>query len=215
MKKTGRNDPCPCGSGTKYKQCCLRQAKPPAVSGHADALPKAMDWLASRHKDAVQDAIDDYFFGGLDDEAFDRIEDLPDEMYGVVMLNAMEWLLADGVIEYQGEDREASGLLLGPGGPALTADERRWLESLVGQPLRLYEVLETSPGEGMLLKDVLAPSRPAVYVQEKSGSCYLDPYDLVAVRVVPFDGLHQASGAAYPSPRAASWDLIEELRHEL
>lgn len=23
-KKTGRNDPCPCGSGKKYKKCCLR-----------------------------------------------------------------------------------------------------------------------------------------------------------------------------------------------
>jgi len=22
--KVGRNDPCPCGSGKKYKQCCLR-----------------------------------------------------------------------------------------------------------------------------------------------------------------------------------------------
>jgi hypothetical protein len=22
--KTGRNDPCPCGSGQKYKRCCLR-----------------------------------------------------------------------------------------------------------------------------------------------------------------------------------------------
>jgi uncharacterized protein len=22
--KVGRNDPCPCGSGRKYKQCCLR-----------------------------------------------------------------------------------------------------------------------------------------------------------------------------------------------
>ncbi|WP_181942728.1 SEC-C metal-binding domain-containing protein, partial [Klebsiella pneumoniae] len=21
--KIGRNDPCPCGSGKKYKQCCL------------------------------------------------------------------------------------------------------------------------------------------------------------------------------------------------
>jgi|GEM_PF-4194091 hypothetical protein len=25
MMKTGRNDPCPCGSGKKYKQCCLRR----------------------------------------------------------------------------------------------------------------------------------------------------------------------------------------------
>ena len=27
---TGRNDPCPCGSGRKYKRCCLnRQADTP------------------------------------------------------------------------------------------------------------------------------------------------------------------------------------------
>ena len=25
--KVGRNDPCPCGSGLKYKQCCLRKNK--------------------------------------------------------------------------------------------------------------------------------------------------------------------------------------------
>ena len=26
MKKIGRNDPCPCGSGKKYKHCCLDRA---------------------------------------------------------------------------------------------------------------------------------------------------------------------------------------------
>jgi len=24
-KKVGRNDPCPCGSGKKYKKCCLQR----------------------------------------------------------------------------------------------------------------------------------------------------------------------------------------------
>jgi preprotein translocase subunit SecA len=27
-EKTGRNDPCPCGSGKKYKQCCMRRNRP-------------------------------------------------------------------------------------------------------------------------------------------------------------------------------------------
>jgi len=27
--KVGRNDPCPCGSGLKYKKCCLGKVKPP------------------------------------------------------------------------------------------------------------------------------------------------------------------------------------------
>ena len=26
-KKVGRNDPCPCGSGKKYKNCCLNSGK--------------------------------------------------------------------------------------------------------------------------------------------------------------------------------------------
>ena len=28
MTKTGRNDPCPCGSGKKYKQCCWNKRLP-------------------------------------------------------------------------------------------------------------------------------------------------------------------------------------------
>jgi len=29
MAKIGRNDPCPCGSGSKYKRCCLLAVAPP------------------------------------------------------------------------------------------------------------------------------------------------------------------------------------------
>jgi SEC-C motif len=38
MGKIGRNDPCPCGSGKKFKKCCLplQQDTPPAAS----PLPK-------------------------------------------------------------------------------------------------------------------------------------------------------------------------------
>ena len=26
-QRVGRNDPCPCGSGKKYKNCCMRLAR--------------------------------------------------------------------------------------------------------------------------------------------------------------------------------------------
>ena len=29
-ERVGRNDPCPCGSGKKYKQCCMRKSTPAA-----------------------------------------------------------------------------------------------------------------------------------------------------------------------------------------
>jgi len=28
VRKVGRNDPCPCGSGLKYKKCCLNKDQP-------------------------------------------------------------------------------------------------------------------------------------------------------------------------------------------
>ena len=33
-KKIGRNDPCPCGSGKKYKACCAASAAPPPPQQH-------------------------------------------------------------------------------------------------------------------------------------------------------------------------------------
>jgi uncharacterized protein YecA (UPF0149 family) len=31
VPRAGRNDPCPCGSGNKYKRCCLRRHPQPAM----------------------------------------------------------------------------------------------------------------------------------------------------------------------------------------
>jgi hypothetical protein len=46
----GRNEPCPCGSGRKYKQCCLnkdetkaRQARAKAAAKEAKAAKKSGD----------------------------------------------------------------------------------------------------------------------------------------------------------------------------
>lgn len=33
MPKPGRNDPCPCGSGQKYKKCCEAKAAESKMSG--------------------------------------------------------------------------------------------------------------------------------------------------------------------------------------
>ena len=35
-KKIGRNDPCSCNSGKKYKQCCLKNAPKPYAEIEAD-----------------------------------------------------------------------------------------------------------------------------------------------------------------------------------
>ncbi|WP_020483079.1 tetratricopeptide repeat-containing sulfotransferase family protein [Methylomonas sp. MK1] len=52
--KFGRNDPCPCGSGKKYKACCLKQAEAaarPVQPSVNDALTQA--WQAVARRDMV------------------------------------------------------------------------------------------------------------------------------------------------------------------
>ncbi|MFC1716153.1 tetratricopeptide repeat protein [Candidatus Poribacteria bacterium] len=36
MDKVGRNDPCPCGSGKKYKKCCMKKDEEQAAASHAE-----------------------------------------------------------------------------------------------------------------------------------------------------------------------------------
>jgi len=47
MNKTGRNDPCPCGSGNKYKRCCL----PKDQAAERAALAAAAELRATQEKE--------------------------------------------------------------------------------------------------------------------------------------------------------------------
>jgi len=99
--RTGRNDPCPCGSGKKYKRCCLGQEPPkplstqarpstPAPSSHSPATPA---WASAdsdpepppRPRDEWDDWHDRYrvssFAGKLDMLRAILAENHPPEFY--------------------------------------------------------------------------------------------------------------------------------------
>jgi len=41
VDRPGRNEPCPCGSGRKYKQCCLEKDEAEARAAYAKAAAEA------------------------------------------------------------------------------------------------------------------------------------------------------------------------------
>jgi hypothetical protein len=49
MKGPARNTPCPCGSGRKYKQCCLRARRP-----GFDEIAETTAWRLSRVTEAME-----------------------------------------------------------------------------------------------------------------------------------------------------------------
>ena len=51
MQKTGRNDPCPCGSGKKYKHCCLEKERAAEL---AAAIAQRVAWQEHKASPAAQ-----------------------------------------------------------------------------------------------------------------------------------------------------------------
>ena len=120
MKKVGRNDPCPCGSGKKYKQCCLKaeEAKTArAANDRSEAVPRAIQWLMLKHDQGVRQALDEGFFGTLNDDEYERLQVDHAEAFQGILVNAMEWLLAEGTLLIHGREHRVADLLLGRGGP--------------------------------------------------------------------------------------------------
>jgi tetratricopeptide (TPR) repeat protein len=50
--KTGRNDPCPCGSGKKYKKCCLNAVSP--IETNSRFFYSDLDKLSNRVPDLIK-----------------------------------------------------------------------------------------------------------------------------------------------------------------
>ena len=221
MTAAGRNDPCPCGSGKKHKQCCLRRQE--AEAGRAldrsRAVATAAAWLMSQHTDGFAEAIEDGYYRSLDDEGWELLRALPEDLREVAELNAMEWVLAEGEI-YLGEGDDAPRsrameLVLGPGGPALSPDQRAYLEAMASRPLRVYEVLESRPGEGLLLKDLLDPALNPHWVGDRRASRDIVPWQVIGVRLLPAGADWEFSLAAYPLSAELGAVIAEELPEKI
>jgi SEC-C motif len=176
MAKIKRNDPCPCGSGKKYKRCCLGKG----VSA---------DGFSREERGAALEKLESFVEKYLveeDEEAFDIFYERWDDSLEDVDPMWMEqsdaaydmWLFVDYRLQ-KGEtvvDR-----FLGRN-PPLTPGERLYLELLRNTTMRLYEIMDLSPGESVTLRDVLDNTR--VTVNERSGSRSMQKYTLVAARIM-------------------------------
>lgn len=196
---TGRNDPCPCGSGKKYKQCCLRAADQAIMQkAHDGAAERAIDWLMKRHQNAVSAAFDEMIFHGLSDSERDALHGLDKETWQGIQVNATEWLLAEGHILINGQHIRVSDALMGRGGPLFTVGQRHWIEQLARQSLRLYDVTDVIAGRQMTLCDSLDTETAPIIVHEVSGSKGLRIGTQIGVRLMQVENHFELSGAAYP-----------------
>mgnify|MGYP005852103365 CR=1 FL=1 len=210
-EKIGRNDPCPCGSGRKYKKCHGQAAGSASADSPAEAVSRALQWLEDRHRKAFKNEMESLLF-----EQFWPIEnpdpkEVPEDYWGMIGVNINEWLLASGELTIKGKRVSVPELVLGPGGPRLGPVQKAYLEQLSSCPLRLYYVTESRPGEGLTLVEALEQETEPLAVQERMGSQTLNAGDLLGTRVVRVGDHLELSGALYPFTRWHAAPLLNSI----
>jgi hypothetical protein len=196
--KVGRNDACPCGSGLKYKKCCLvrESAMLGAYSSgdREDALGRLDRFCERSEAEGEREAAEEEFFAPVD-----RLTDVDTRDQDV--LDAGEDMFEDW---FAFDRRGEGGLtpvehLLQDQGEGLTDGEREYLERLGRTELRLFEVTRLTP-HGLDLVDLLTNEPCSVGTSD--GSDELEVGDLLAARLMAGPAgtpIIEGSSLLYPS----------------
>jgi hypothetical protein len=197
--KIGRNDPCPCGSGRKYKHCHGREESNvvalPDDGGRA--VERAMRWLHDYRRKAFASALDALFDAVVLDAGHAPATGLDEEFAAGLQVNLIEWLLAEGTFVVKGRSVRIADELLGPDGPGFSPAQRQRIEQLRAQPLRMYTVTDVRAGVGMTLCDALDTGAEAVEVDEDLGSRAMKPGVVLGARILQLGARRELSGAMY------------------
>ncbi len=147
-KKPGRNDPCPCGSGKKAKQCHGVDAAPAdeTPAGPDSGVVKAFDWLERRHPKAMRESFTDFLFNDIWPEQGPAPKELDGDFLNTILQPINEVWFASGDIRLGARHHRVIDLVRGALGAQLSQTELSFLNELDTNWHRLYRVLESDPG---------------------------------------------------------------------
>lgn len=182
MSTVGRNDPCPCGSGKKFKRCCLAREAPPAgayTPGERESALEALLRFSMRpefepDERAAQRTFWPAALDRLSEEESRRVFKHEQSHVGYREWFAFDYRLRSGATVVE--------TFLGRQGDRLRSGERRYLERMRLSHFRLYEVAAVRPGEGLDLVDLWGGQR--LRVRERLGTRQIVQWDVLATRVV-------------------------------
>ncbi len=192
MAKTGVNDPCPCGSGKKYKKChALEESRVAGPMREAASLHAMDERLVG---DILRFALGQLGGEWCPAEAFEGLGGDPSLLPFFVPWSVYVYAL-DGVTAAE-RYRVARSARLSP-------VERSWLEAQARAWMSAWECETVTPGEGMRVRDLL--SGVVHDVIERRASQSLRARDTVLGRVVVHDDVAVFCGMHPRSlpPRAA------------
>ena len=195
--KQSRNDPCACGSGKKFKHCCLN-AGANLASAPADLLWHRMRALLDGHAIKMINFVQDAYGQSAIIEAwsaFTRRDGVELDPASPLMQLFWPWAFYYWVPDPADTEVKAKSLhglrpaeaYLAAKGRRLDPPLRHYLESLLIAPFTFFEVMACDPGQGITLRDVMTQEEYAV--TERSASKGVQRGDLLFGQLASVDSL--------------------------
>ena len=199
--RVGRNDPCPCGSGRKYKKCHLAADEAERTEERQAAGEHDLDGALTRKLSAYAMARFSFEWRHFTADFFD-----PEECLQL----AVPW----SVYHYRVQGRSVAEWYLDEHGRKLSSPERGWLGAQQAAWLSVWEVIGVEPGKSIKLRDLLSHEERCV--REVSGSRTVVVRDALLARVVDHEGVALLCGAhPRPLPPVDAAEVVRRARGRL
>ncbi len=200
--KVGRNDPCPCGSGRKYKKCHLPLQEQERSISRGDRHP-LHDLDASLSHELIEFALVRFGF-----ESRDFTRDFVDA--SAVLQLSVPWSL----YHYQVEGASVAEWYLKEQRTRLSRPRRTWLVAQLASWLSVWEVVDIEAGGILTLRDLLSDERRSV--PDSLASETLVARDAILARVVDHDDASLLCGVhPHPLPPLEADEVVRRARGRL
>ncbi|HSO75062.1 MAG TPA: SEC-C metal-binding domain-containing protein [Blastocatellia bacterium] len=225
MAKIGRNEPCPCGSGKKYKHCCYGTV--PSGFAAENVWKQDPEWYKIRLTEAEAiDGIlgfaakqygDDFLKEALAE--FSIWGEYPfDELHGdsfLIPWVAFTWI--PEIDENETQQKPLGLLCLEEHAGRLGDYQQRFIRAACSEPFSFFSVTGTVPGKSLELRDIFL--NRTFTVKEARASTSLKRGDIIFARVVPLDGqaivVGMAPVAIPPREHPHLLDIRDEIKKEM
>lgn len=189
-RDVGRNEPCPCGSGRKFKACC-------AIAPKARPLADRCRWLLAK---ATRHAI------RTDPLALQSLRHLFETSYGggdaIALAGDMLLFANGGLARY-----------LASRGALLPADELACAQHWLTQPMRVLRIGKTGADGLLATVDVLADT--ALAVEDRHAASTLAEGEAVLTRALPVGDTALLTSAVLRVPEASLERAVQLVGDEV
>lgn len=200
---TGRNDPCPCGSGKKYKKCCLPSQPSMSSDGSPEtsrsksmlatenSLRKKLEKFMGRNEFREDLNIAWTTFWNEDVSSPSSTQDIDIKKYSLFA----EWFIHEYRLSGRGYNIPLANLFYQNYKYTLSSDEEAMLEDWLNAFYGVFEVQSVSVGAGALVKDMFSDEE--YFINDISFSKTAMKNTIAGIHILPFRGKYYAYGTGF------------------